>query len=292
MEELQKKLSEVHDMNKVRTIIYTADLENIPFVQECKSKGENCISAVDARSAVYLATGICAQNQNKVAVCVDAGNASRSAFSGMTEAFYRKLPVALITIGKKLDYTRELNDVVVGHYTALNFADVQQLLDGEFPMHIELLTENTRHAKIECDALQMLLSSVLDEDTYLYVSPGINKTEVQFTGKVVYGGMSDCLEGALANVLGASLARKRKKYVGLVSEDEFIHDINTIGNINMNDLVCYIVVSQERNKMILDCAVAMKFETCEVKIDCLKSDEVKRMILSKRKGLLMIYKEG
>lgn len=279
-------------MDGVTTLIYTADLENMPFVQECKNKGANCISVVDARSAVYVATGICAQNQNKVAVCVDAGNASRSTFSGMTEAFYRKLPVALITIGQKLDYTRELNDVVVGHYTALNYADVQKLLDGEFPMHIELLTENPRHEKIECDALQIFLSSVLDEDTYLYVSQGIKKAEVQFKGKVVYGGMPDCYEGALANVLGASLARKRKKYVGLFSEDEFIHDINTLGNINMNDRVCYIVVSPERNKMILDCAAAMKFETCEVKGDCLKSDEVKRMVLSKSKGLLIIYREG
>ena len=97
-------------MDRVTTLIYTEDLENISFVQECKSKGISCISVVDARSAVYVATGISAQNQNKIAVCVDAGNASRSAFSGMTEAFYRQLPVALITVGKKLDYTRELND--------------------------------------------------------------------------------------------------------------------------------------------------------------------------------------
>lgn len=280
-------------MYSVTTLIYTEDLENISFIQKCKSKGVNCISIVDARSAVYVATGISAQNQSKVVVCVNASNASRSAFSGMTEAFYRKLSVALITVGKKLDYTKILNDVVVGHYIALNCEDAEyDLLNGKFPMHIELLAENLEHEKNECNALQLLLSSILAEDTYLYISPAIKKSEVQYKGKVVYGGMPDCYEGAMANVLGASLVRKRKKYIGLISEDEFIHDINTLGNINMNDLICYIVVSRKKNKMILDYAMVMKFETYEVKSDYLKIDDVKRLILSKNKGLLVVYKEG
>lgn len=279
-------------MDRVTTLIYTEDLEDISFVQECKSKGISCISVVDARSAVYVATGISAQNQNKVAVCVDAGNASRSAFSGMTEAFYRQLPVALITVGKKLDYTRELNDVVLGHYTALNYDDILELFNVKFPMHIELLVENPEQQKKKCDALQSLLSSVLDENTYLYISPGIKKNEVQYMGKVVYGEMPNCYEGAMANVLGASLAKKRKKYVGLISEDEFLHDINTLGNNNINDLICYIVVSPKKNKMIFDYAAAMKFKTCEVKEDCLKLEDIKRIVLSKNKGLLIVYQEG
>ena len=240
-------------MDEMTTLIYTEDMENISFVQECKNKGTNCISVVDARSAVYIATGISAQNQSKVAVCMN---------------------------------------VVVGHYTALNCDDVLEQLNGEFPMHIELLMEIQKYEKSECDDLQILLSSILDKDTYLYISPSIKKSEVNYMGKVVYGGMPDCYEGSMANVLGASLAGKRKKYVGLISEDEFIHDINTLGNININDLVCYIVISQEKNKMILDYAKAMKFETFEVKSDYLKSDDVNKMVLSKNKGVLMVYKEG
>ena len=184
------------------------------------------------------------------------------------------------------------NDVVLGHYTALNYNDVLELFNVKFPMHIELLVENPEQQKKECDALQSLLSSVLDENTYLYISPGIKKNEIQYMGKVVYGGMPNCYEGAMANVLGASLARKRKKYVGLISEDEFLHDINTLGNNNINDLICYIVVSQKKNKMILDYASAMKFKTCEVKENCLKLEDIKRIVLSKNKGLLIVYQEG
>lgn len=279
-------------MDRITTIIYTEDLENISFVQECKSRGANCIPVVDARSAVYVATGICAQNQSTVVVCVNAGNASRSAFSGMTEAFYRKLPVALITVGRKLDYTRELNDVIARHCTALNYDDVLVQLNGELPAHIELIEKNPEYKKNRCDALQILLGSALDEDMYLYISSGMEKSDVHHAGKVVYGGMPDCYEGAMANVLGASLTRKRKKYVGLISENEFIHDINTLGNINMNDSICYIVVAQKKNKMILDYAAAMKFETCEVKENCLRLEDIKRVVLSKNKGLLMVYQEG
>lgn len=279
-------------MGRVDTLIYTEDLENTSFIQECKIKVTNCIPVVDARSAVYVATGIGAQNQSRVVVCVDAGNASRSAFSGMTEAFYRKLPIALITVGKRLDYTRELNDVIVRHCIASNYDDVREQLNGELPAHIEMIVKNPEHEKIRCDALQMLLESVLDEDTYLYISSGIKRSDAQYVGKVVYGGMPNCYEGAVANVLGASLARKRKKYVGLISEDEFIHDINSLGNINMNDLVCYIVVSQKKNKMILDYAMAMKFKTCEVEEDCLKQEDIKRIVSSKNKGLLMVCQEG
>ena len=60
----------------------------------------------------------------------------------------------------------------------------------------------------------------------------------------------------------------------------------------MNDLVCYIVVSRKKNKMILDYATAMKFKTCEVEEDCLKQEDIKRIVLSKNKGLLMVCQEG
>lgn len=280
-------------MNDMITLVYTLDLEKSPFISECKEKNVNCIPVVDARSAVYVATGICAQNQRVVAVCVDAGNASRSAFSGMTEAFYRKLPVVLITIGKKLNYTKELNDVVVGHYIASNYADIQQLLNKmAYPMHIELSIGEKNQEKVECECLQRVLSSVLDENVYLYISQEIKKSSCQYKGKVVYGGMPGCSEGALANVLGASLIRKRKKYIGVVSENEFIHDINTIGNININDLICYIVIGNRMNKILVDYATAMQFEVITIREDQISDTEMRKVCLNDKKTFLMVYKEA
>lgn len=279
-------------MSDLITVVYTIDLESTPFILECKKNGKNCISAVDARSAVYMATGICAQNQCKVAVCVDAGNASRSAFSGMTEAFYRKLPVALITIGRKLDYTKELNDVVVGHYTVQNYTDAFDLVNKEFPMHIELTAEVSKLRKIECNKLQQILSSALGENEYLYIAQGVKKADCNYVGKVVYGGMPGCYEGALANVLGASLAKRHKKYIGLVSEDELIHDLNTLGNININDLVSFIIVGNKKNDLLMDCATALQFEVSYAKESQISDSEIRSACLNSKKTLLMVYKEG
>lgn len=278
-------------MSDLITVVYTIDLESTPFILECKKNGKNCISAVDARSAVYMATGICAQNQCKVAVCVDAGNASRSAFSGMTEAFYRKLPVALITIGRKLDYTKELNDVVVGHYTVQNYTDAFDLMNKEFPMHIELTAEVSKLRKIECNKLQQILSSALGENEYLYIAQGVKKADCNYVGKVVYGGMPGCYEGALANVLGASLAKRHKKYIGLVSEDELIHDLNTLGNININDLVSFIIIGNKKNDLLMECATALQFEVSYAKESQISDSEIRSACLNSKKTLLMVYKE-
>jgi len=279
-------------MKNLITLVYTSDLEKAPFIQECKKNGVNGIPVLDARSAVYVATGICAQNQCKVAVCVDAGNTSRSVFSGMTEAFYRNLQVFLITLGEGLDYTKELKDVVIGHYKASTYAEIQQLLSGNFPMHIELLAECPKKGKIKCEYLQQILSCTLDESTYLYVSQGIEKSAYPYKGKVVYGGMPECYEGALANVLGASLAKKHKRYIGLVSAKEFCHDINTLGNINVNDSIFYIVVGNRKDKIIEDYATAMQFEVVTAKEDEISSMQIEKMCLNAKKTVMVIYTKG
>lgn len=280
-------------MNDLMMIVYTIDLQNTPFIIESEENGINCMSAVDARSAVYMATGICAQNHCKVAVCVSDGNASRSAFSGMTEAFYRKLAVALITIGsgRELDYTKGLNDVAVGHYTAQSYAEVLDLMDKEFPMHIELIEEASKLKPVECDSIQQFLGSVLDEDEYLYISPGIKSADCDYSAKVVYGGMPGCCEGALANVLGASLAGIHKKYIGLISEDELIHDINTLGNINVSDLISFIVVADKKNNTISDYAAALQFEVVFANYCAIDDDIIRRACLSSKKTVLMVYRE-
>lgn len=288
---MPKELFEVSDMNDWMTVIYTTDMESAHFVLECKKKGKICVSAVDARSAFYMATGICAQNHCKVAVCVDGGNASRSAFSGMTEAFYRKLPVALITIGRKLNYTKELNDVIVNHHIANSNAEVMKLMDNDFPIHIELIEETIKQKQIKCYELQQILSSELEKDDYLYISQGIERENCLYSGKVVYGGMLGCYDGALANILGASLARLHKKYIGLISEEELVHDLNTLGNININDLFSLVVVGKKKNSTLADYASALQFEVKVAKEDQITENEIKSVCQSNKKTILMVYKE-
>ena len=83
---------------------------------------------------------------------------------------------------------------------------------------------------------------------------------LSFKCKIVEGGMSNCHEGAMANVLGASLAKIHRRYIGLITEEEFIHDMNTLGNININDSLLYIVAVHEMNLTLKNYAKSLGFE--------------------------------
>lgn len=251
-------------LEKIKHVIYTPELESSAFVQSARECAANCIPVIDARSAVYAATGICAQNKEMVAVCLDAGNASRSAFSGMTEAYYRNLPVILITIGSGVDYSRELKDVVYGHYVVNSEDQIEVLLETKLPIHIELKVSDKKVEAYDCKDIYAAFGKALDKDDYLYIGQGIEEPKQPLGCKVVKGGMPDCFDGAMANVLGASLAKKHKRYIGLISEDEYIHDINTLGNIHVNDSLMFVVVAKKTNKVNESYAKSLGFEVCIV----------------------------
>ena len=65
-------------MNQIKHIVYTSDLDLHSYLPDFK--GES-IPALDPRSAVYIGTGIAAQNNETVVVLLKSSNASRSAFS-------------------------------------------------------------------------------------------------------------------------------------------------------------------------------------------------------------------
>ena len=247
----------------------------------------HCIPAADARSAVYIATGIAAQKKEVVTVLMDSSNTSRSAFSGMTEAFYRKLPVVLVTIGKSLDYSIELKDVVNGHYTASSFDEVELLTNRELPIHVELEMVGTETYLQKISVLP-LVGKLLTERDYLYVSQNISLNLDDFVCKVVHGGLPHCEEGALSNILGASLCHKRRRYVGVVTEAEFLHDINTLGNINVNDLLFYIVICASENSAILDCARDLGYETAVYLESSIIEEELEKKLNDPKRTVVMI----
>lgn len=54
-------------------------------------------SSVDERSAAYIACGLAAESQEPVVLSCTGATASRNYFPGLTEAYYRKLPILAIT---------------------------------------------------------------------------------------------------------------------------------------------------------------------------------------------------
>lgn len=247
---------------QISFIVYPEEIEDIALIQDFKRLEFKTISVIDTRSVLYIATGIAAQNQELVVCIVNSSNASRSVFSGMTEAFYRKLPIILITIGTDLDYSIELGDVVQNHFVVSDTDDISALLNKGYPLHLELQTNCVELWKTECNELQRILNQYLDKDKYLLIGVGIEVLQNNdYKCKTVVNRMPNCYEGALAYVLGASLAKNRSRYIALVSEMEFLHDINTLGNIHMNERILFIVVTGKVNETIEEYSRALGFET-------------------------------
>ena len=67
-------------------------------------------SCVDERSAAYMACGIAEETGEPVALSCTAATASRNYFPGLTEAYYRKLPILAITSTRTLAQVGQLID--------------------------------------------------------------------------------------------------------------------------------------------------------------------------------------
>lgn len=137
---------------------FVASIQNDPFFE--------LYSAVDERSAAYIACGLAAESGEPVVLSCTGATASRNYIPGLTEAFYRKLPVLAVTstlhegrIGQNLpqiiDRRVQLNDMVklsvsipTFHseddrwlYTVqINRALLELRRDGGGPVHINLTT--------------------------------------------------------------------------------------------------------------------------------------------------------
>lgn len=87
----------------VRYIIASPGNTNTAFIGSIqKDPFFTIYSAVDERSAAYMACGLAAETGEPVVISCTGATASRNYAPGMTEAFYRKLPVLAITSSQQL----------------------------------------------------------------------------------------------------------------------------------------------------------------------------------------------
>lgn len=112
-------------------------------------------SSVDERSAAYLACGLAAETGEAVVISCTGATASRNYLSGLTEAYYRKLPVLAITstqavskvghhIAQVIDRSSIQNDVARHSVTLPIVKDDDDVWDCEIKVNRAIL-ELTRH---------------------------------------------------------------------------------------------------------------------------------------------------
>lgn len=82
----------------IRRVIASPGSANMRLVASLQNDGDfELYSSVDERSAAYMACGLAAETNEAVALTCTGATASRNYMPGLTEAFYRKLPILAIT---------------------------------------------------------------------------------------------------------------------------------------------------------------------------------------------------
>lgn len=105
--------------HNIRDIVASPGATNVSFVASCQQDPFfKMYSCVDERSAAYIACGIAAETGNPVVLTCTGATASRNYLSGLTEAYYRKLPVLAVTSSRPSGW--------IGH-------DIQQVTDRRSP---------------------------------------------------------------------------------------------------------------------------------------------------------------
>lgn len=84
--------------NNIKKIVASPGATNFSFVGSLQNDPFfEIYSSVDERSAAYIACGIAAESGEPVVLTCTGSTASRNYLPGLTEAYYRKLPVLAIT---------------------------------------------------------------------------------------------------------------------------------------------------------------------------------------------------
>src|SRR5690554_3120608 len=84
--------------NGIRKVVASPGATNVAFVGSIQNDPYfEMYSSVDERSAAYIACGLSAESGEPVVLSCTGATASRNYLPGLTEAFYRKLPVLAIT---------------------------------------------------------------------------------------------------------------------------------------------------------------------------------------------------
>lgn len=155
-------------------------------------------SSIDERSAAYMACGMAAESGEPVAITCTGATSSRNYMPGLTEAYYRQLPILAITCSRSnanighyvdqvTDRTQLPSDVVMESVQAqcihcpedewdvmvkVNKAMIGLTRNGGGPTHINLVTASSSNFAVKEIAPVRKISLYLKEDNFPEVPQG------------------------------------------------------------------------------------------------------------------------
>ncbi len=185
--------------NNIKKVVASPGTTNITFVASIQSDSFfKMYSAADERSASYIACGLAAESGEPVVLTCTGATASRNYYPGLTEAFYRKLPVLAVTSSQVLSHTGQYfpqmldrsvvaNDVVKYHvsvepvdnqedfWTAenkVNTAILELFRNGGGPVNINLVTRYSKDFSVKELPKVRVIKRYLPKDDFPLVSNG------------------------------------------------------------------------------------------------------------------------
>lgn len=137
----------------IRNIIASPGTTNVPFVYSVQNDSFfNIYSAIDERSAAYMACGLAAESGEPVVLSCTGATASRDYMPGLTEAFYRKLRVLALT---SMHFTEDIGNL------STQILDRSVIPNDIARYHTSLeMIENERMAKDEELRINIALSEL------------------------------------------------------------------------------------------------------------------------------------
>ncbi len=91
-------------MHHIKKVIVSPGSTNICFAASIQQDAYfDVYSSVDERSAAYMACGLAAESKEPVAISCTGATASRNYMPGLTEAYYRHIPVLAITSTQSIE---------------------------------------------------------------------------------------------------------------------------------------------------------------------------------------------
>lgn len=157
--------------HNIKKIVASPGTTNITFVASAMhDPWFEIYSSVDERSAAYIACGLSEESQEPVVITCTGATASRNYMPGLTEAYYRKLPILAVTASQDYDKIGHLspqlldrrnvpNDVARKSFTvkavksaddewadeiAINNAILELKRHGGGPVHLNFQTTYSR----------------------------------------------------------------------------------------------------------------------------------------------------
>lgn len=98
----------------VKKMVLSPGSANASFVASVQYDGEfELYSSVDERSAAYIACGLAEEAKEPVVICCTGATASRNYMPGLTEAYYRKLPIIAITATRPIVWIGQNRDQLI-----------------------------------------------------------------------------------------------------------------------------------------------------------------------------------